>query len=621
MKKLSLLALAILLLIGVAGLSLIGQSRFGQWRIDLTEGKLYTLSNGTQNILKSISEPITLKFYYSESLTRDIPALRNYAKRVVEILREYERDADGKLVLDVIQPEVFSEEEDAAAAAGLQGLPNGQGESIYLGLVGSRGDRTEIIAMFNPQKENLLEYQISQLIYKLNRPKSLVVGVISELPVFRSMDPKTNRPRPGWLIVDQMQQLFDIRRQIDPNVDKIDDDLNMMIVIHPHLLPEKTLFALDQFVLRGGKLLVFVDPLAEADDSEAQLGDGFADRSSSLEQLFSAWGIDYDPKKVVLDLTYAHSIPVEQNGREVPHVGVLGLTGNAINREQNVIADLEGVNVASVGALLPRPGSSTQFIPLLTSGDKTELMDVDQYSVIGNHADLLAKMKPENHSYTFAALVSGVAKTAFPEGKPATSQFSDVVLSESKEPIQVIAVADTDLLSDRMWVDRQNYYGQVMATPFAANGDMLVNMVDALGGSKDLISLRSRGTYQRPFTRVDALEKAADERLREQEDALTQALAAAEKKITALSSHANGEGESAVPELSVEQKAEITKFQQEKLSIRKKLREVQRQLNSDVENLGMVLKIINITAVPVVLTLVALVFSLWRRRHKRKSND
>jgi ABC-type uncharacterized transport system involved in gliding motility auxiliary subunit len=621
MKKLSLLALAILLLIGVAGLSLIGQSRFGQWRIDLTEGKLYTLSNGTQNILKSISEPITLKFYYSESLTRDIPALRNYAKRVEEILREYERDADGKLVLDVIQPEVFSEEEDAAAAAGLQGLPNGQGESIYLGLVGSRGDRTEIIAMFNPQKENLLEYQISQLIYKLNRPKSLVVGVISELPVFRSMDPKTNRPRPGWLIVDQMQQLFDIRRQIDPNVDKIDDDLNMMIVIHPHLLPEKTLFALDQFVLRGGKLLVFVDPLAETDDSEAQLGDGFADRSSSLEQLFSAWGIDYDPKKVVLDLTYAHSIPVEQNGREVPHVGVLGLTGNAINREQNVIADLEGVNVASVGALLPRPGSSTQFIPLLTSGDKTELMDVDQYSAIGNHADLLAKMKPENHRYAFAALVSGAAKTAFPEGKPATSQFSDVVLSESKEPIQVIALADTDLLSDRMWVDRQDYYGQVMATPFAANGDMLVNMVDALGGSKDLITLRSRGTYQRPFTRVDALEKAADERLREQEDALTQALAAAEKKIAALSSPAKVEGAAAALELSVEQKAEIAKFQQEKLNIRKKLREVQRQLNSDVENLGMVLKIINIAAVPVLLTLVALIFSWWRRRHKRKSND
>ena len=611
MKKLSLPALLMLLLVGVMGLSVLGQ-----WRIDLTEGKLYTLSSGTRNILKNINDPITLKFYYSESLAREIPALRNYAKRVDELLKEYQRAADGKLKLDVIHPEVFSEEEDAAAAAGLQGLPNGRSESIYLGLAGSRGDRTETIALFNPQKENLLEYEISQLIYRLNRPAPLLVGVISGLPVFRSMDPKTNRPRPGWLIVDQMKQLFDIRRQIDPAVDKIDDDLNMLIVIHPHLLPEKTLFALDQFVLRGGKLLTFVDPFAEMDDSESMLGDGFADRSSSLDQLFTAWGIAYDPKKVVLDLGYAHSIPVEPNGRELPHAGILGLEGAAINREQNVIANLENINVASVGALSPIAGSGTQFIPLLTSSDKTELMDVEQYSAIGNHAELLAKMKPGNQRYHFAALVNGNVKTAFPDGKPATSQFSDSVLTGSSEPMQVIVVADTDVLSDRMWVDRQDYYGQVMATPFAANGDMLVNMVDALGGSMDLVSLRSRGTYQRPFTRVDALEKAASSRLREQEDALTQALSVAEQKIAALS--AQGADPAAV-ELTPEQKAEIHKFQQEKLKIRKNLRDVQRQLNSDVEHLGFVLKVINMAAVPVLLTVVTLMVSWLRRRRARRA--
>jgi ABC-type uncharacterized transport system involved in gliding motility auxiliary subunit len=615
MKKLFLPALAILLLAGVMALSTLAQ-----WRIDLTEGKLYTLSDGTRNILQNINEPVKLKFYYSESLTRDVPALRNYAKRVDELLHEYERAAKGKLVLEVIHPEVFSEEEDAAAAAGLQGLPNGRGESIYLGLAGSRGDRTETIPLFNPQKENLLEYQISQLVYKLSRPAPVVVGVISGLPVFRSMDPKTNRPRPGWLIMDQLKQLFDIRRQIDPSVDKIDDDLNMLIVIHPQMLPEKTLFAIDQFVLRGGKLLAFVDPLAEMDDSEAQLGDGFADHSSSLDQLFATWGIAYDPKKVVLDLGYAHSIPVEQNGREVPHVGVLGLEGDAINREQNVIADLENINVASVGALSKMPGSSTQFVPLLTSSDQTELMDVDQYSAIGNHADLLAKMKPGNQRYYFAALVTGAVKTAFPQGKPATSQFSGDIHTESKEPIRTIVVADTDLLSDRMWVDRQDYYGQVMATPFAANGDMLVNMVDALGGSADLISLRSRGTYQRPFTRVDALEKAANSRLREQQDALTQALSVAERKITALSIPAQGADPSAPLELSAEQKAEIVKFQQEKLRIRKNLREVQLQLNSDVERLGVVLKVINIAAVPVLLTLFALLVLLRKRLIRRRAH-
>jgi ABC-type uncharacterized transport system involved in gliding motility auxiliary subunit len=614
-----LVLLALLLLVGVALLA-----SLDKWRVDLTEGKLYTLSDGSKNILKNIDKPVTLRFYYSESLASDIPALQNYARRVEEMLREYERAANGKIILEITHPEVFSEEEDAAAAAGLQGVPNENGESIYLGLAGSLSEKPEaenqeVIALFNPQKENLLEYQISQMIYRLNRPKPLTVGVIAGLPVFRSKDYKTNLAQPQWLIVDQMQQLFDIRRQIDPSVDSIDDDLNMLILIHPNKLPEKTLFAIDQFVLRGGKLLVFVDPDAELDISEGSLGSGYADRSSDLEQLFTAWGVDYDAKKVVLDLTYAHSIRVERNGREVPHVGILGLEGSAINREQNVIADLENINIASAGALSQHPGSSTQFIPLLTSGDRTQLMDADEYSQIGRHDELLQKMKPENQRYHFAALVTGSVKTAFPAGKPATSQYAGSVLAESVQPIQLIAVADTDVLSDRMWVERQDYFGQVMATPFAANGDMLVNMVDALGGSVDLISLRSRGTYQRPFTRVDALEKAASTRLREQEDALTRALSETEKKISALHAPASDADTSAAIELTAQQKADIASFQQEKLKIRKNLREVQRQLNSDVEQLGTLLKIINITAVPLLLTIIALFVSLVRARRARRA--
>lgn len=614
-----LVLLAGVLLVGVALLA-----NLDQWRVDLTEGKLYTLSDGSKNILKNMDKPVTLRFYYSASLARDIPVLQNYARRVEEMLREFERSANGKLILEIIHPEVFSEEEDAAAAAGLQGIPNGRGESIYLGLVGlpdgsSADQKQEQIALLNPQKEHLLEYEISQMVYRLNRAAPITVGMISSLPVLRSVDRKTNLVKPHWLIIDQLQQLFEIRRQIDPAVDSIDDDLNLLIVVHPNKLPEKTLFAIDQFVLRGGKLLVFVDPVAEQDDSEGSLGGGYADRSSDLEQLFTAWGIDYDAGKVVLDLTYAHSIPVEMNGRTVPHVGILGLDGKAINREQNVIAELENINIASAGALSQRAGSSTQYVPLLTSGDRTQLMDAEEYSLIGRHNELLSKMKAEDKHHHFAVWISGPVKTAFPEGKPATSAYAGSVLTESAQPIQVIVVADTDVLSDRMWVQRQDYFGQVMATPFAANGDMLVNMVDALGGSADLISLRSRGTYQRPFTRVDALEKAASARWREQEDALTRALSETEKKISAL--HApSADGDPASPvELTAEQKAEIASFQQEKLKIRKNLREVQRQLNSDVEQLGSALKIINITAVPALLTIVALGISLLRRRRARRA--
>lgn len=605
--------LAVVLLGGVALLS-----TMDQWRIDLTEGKLYTLSQGSRNIIGNISgEPVTLTLYFSEKQARDIPVLRNYARRVEEMLREYERVADGKLVLEIMHPEVYSEEEDAAAAAGLQGIPNGQGETLYLGLVGRHGDKQETIAFFNPQKENVLEYDISQLVYRLSRPAPVTIGVISGLPVFRSMDYKTNRPRPAWLITDQVMKLFDIRRQIDPAVDKIDDDLNLLLVIHPNMLPEKTLFAIDQFVMRGGKLLVFVDPYAEQDDSDATLMAGFVDRSSSLDQLFAAWGVDYDPKKVVLDLGFAHNIPYEPGGREVPHVGVLGLEGDAINREQNVIAELENINIASAGALSQRPGSSTQFIPLLHSSDRTQLMDTEAYSMAGRHDELLRKMQPGNQRYHYAALVSGPVKSAFPNGKPATSGYADPVLTEAKQPLQMIVVADTDVLSDRMWVERQDFFGQVMATPFAANGDMLVNMIDALGGSADLISLRSRGTYQRPFTRVDELEKAASTRLREQEEALTRALSETERKISELSQPAKNADDMAL-ELSPEVKAEIANFQQQKLQIRKNLREVQRELNRDVEQLGMVLKVINIAAVPALLTVLALVLSFVRSRRARR---
>jgi ABC-type uncharacterized transport system involved in gliding motility auxiliary subunit len=618
MRKLSsgvgLAVLAALLLAGATVLS-----SLDNWRIDLTQGKLYTLSDGSKNIVRNLSEPVTLTFYYSETLARNIPAVRNYARRVEEILREYERAASGKIVLHVVHPEEFSDEEDAAAAAGLQGVPNGQGQSIYLGLAGTRGDRSESIPLFNPQKEDVLEYDISQLVYRLSRQSPVTIGVITGLPVFRSMDFKTNRPRPAWLILDQVQKLFDIRRQIDTSVDKIDDDLNLLVLVHPRMLPEKTLFAIDQFVMRGGKVLVFVDPVAERDDSEAIFGQGFADRSSSLDELFTAWGVDYDPTKVVLDLTDAHSMPVQPGGPDVPHVGILGLEGAAINRDHNVIAELENINIASAGALAQHPGSTTTFTPLLTSGEKTQLMAADQYSTIGRHDELLRKMQPGNQRYHFAALVTGPVKTAFPGGKPATSEYTGNILTESQQPLQAIVVADTDVLSDRMWVEAQDYGTQVMATPFAANGDMLVNMIDALGGSADLISLRSRGTYQRPFTRVDALEKAASEQWRAEQDALEQALSETENKINALNKPAEGADPAAEVELTPAQKAEVASFQQEKLRIRKNLRDVQRKLNSDVEQLGMQLKVINMAAVPLLLTILALLMALVRARRARRA--
>ena len=563
-------------------------------------------------------------------MAQEIPALATYAERVQEMLNEYVRLSNGKLQLQVVNPTVFSQQEDAAAAAGLTAFPNGNGETIYLGLAGDRASQHEVIEFFSPQRENLLEYDISQLIFRLNRAKPVTAAVIGGLPVFRSMDYKTRAVRPPWVVIDQLQKVFDVRQIIDTNIDAVDADVDLLLIVHPRMLPEKTLYAIDQYVLRGGKVMVFVDPVAEMDDSEAMMGTGFTDRSSTLEKLFDVWGIDYDPKKVVLDLEFSHSIPVTEYGREVPHVGVLGLHDEAINRTQNVIADLDNINLASAGALMPKAGASTTFVPLLSSSVQSQLMDAETNVLIGNHEELLRKFHPENKHYAFAAWVAGSVKTAFPDGRPIVGEGENKPvtaapdvnhLSQSVQPAQVIVVADTDVLTDRLWVQVQDFYGQKNIEPFAANGDMLTNMVEALTGSTDLIGVRSRGKYQRPFTRVDELEKAASSRFRDEQDKLMTRLSETEQKIAAMnkSPAAGVNGElPVVADLMPEQQAEVASFQQEKLIIRKNLREVQRQLNADVDRLGFLLKIINIVAVPLVLTLFALLLSLLRARRARR---
>lgn len=610
------LALVLVLLAGVALLS-----TFKSARIDLTADKLYTLSAGSRNILKELSAPIDLTLYYSEALAKDQPMLRNYARRVQDLLQEYARLSDGKIRLHVIKPDVYSEEEDHAAVAGLQGIPTGDGQKIFLGLVGERGEQHETVPFFNPQHESLLEYEISQLVYRVGRGKPATVAVISGLPIFRSMDPRTNQVRPPWAVLDQLKEVFDVRQILDTKLSSIEPDVDLVILVHPRLLPEKTLYAIDQFVLRGGKLLVFVDPVAELDDSEDVMSAGFTDKSSTLDKLFDAWGIRFDPQAVLLDREYAHNIPTAQYGREVPHVGILGLHDNAINREQNVIAELDDINIGSAGIIEHVPGAATAFVPLLMSSTQSQMLGAEKYSVVGNHEDLLRQFQPDGHAKVIAALVSGMVSSAYPQGEPLLAGekpgVSAAHLTVSAQPVQVMVVADTDVLADRMWADVQDFYGQKVVRPFAANADMVTNMIDALTGSSDLISLRSRGTYQRPFTRVDELERAASSRLKAQQDALMDSLAETEKKIAALDQQEQGTG--AEQAVSAEQQAALEAFQQQKYDTRKRLREVQRQLNSDVERLGVVLKLINMLAVPAVLGVLLLVLSWFRSRRAKRA--
>lgn len=593
MKKSGFVGIAALLLLAVALISLLPPLR-----LDLTEDKLYTLSTGTLNLLDKLDgEPVQLTLYYSDSVSKDIPTLRAYARRVTEMLREYQLHGHGKIKLTVVDPEPFSENEDKAAAAGLQGRPAGNNDTIYFGLVVEKGEhKREVISFFNAEKEASLEYDISQLVYRVSREKPVMVGIISDLPIFQHRDmssPQVIKPK---IILEQLRQMFDIKRVYDNHIDKIEDDIDLLMLVHPRLWPESTLYAIDQFVLRGGRLVVFMDPDAEMDESEKGLFDAaaFQDRSSSLEQLLTAWGVQYDSTKILLDYQYAHAIPVTRYGQALPHVGVLGIRDAGINHDDAMTTSVDQVNLATTGVLAAAPGASTHFTMLMQSSGEAQLITAEQYRKASNHEVLLQHFQSDHKGpYAIAAHITGPAKTAFPDKKDG--------LMASKQDISVVLFADTDILDDRMWVQVDDVYGQPVATPWASNSDLIVNVMEKLSGSVDLISVRGRGSYNRPFDRVIALERAASERLRAEQENLQQRLTETEKQLQSLTEENKAQ-------------AEIDKFQAQRLQIRKNLRDVQHQLNRDIEELGSTLKIVNILAVPAVLAFIAIVIAIYRRK-------
>ncbi len=625
---------AAILLLSAAVINNLG----GSMRIDLTDQKLYSLSEGSQNIVKSADKPINLYYFFSEKVSEDIPQLRNYAKRVEELLQEYVLLSDGKLVLHKVDPEPFSEEEDQATEYGLQAVPIAAGgDKLYFGLVAvTESGEKEIISFFQPDKEEFLEYDISKLIYKVINTEPVTVGLLSTLEVDGGFDMMTRQRKPSWMVMDQIKQLFEVKT-VPTDTDAIDKAIDVLMIVHPKLLPEKTLYAIDQFVLGGGKAIAFVDPSAESDVSEMGLMSENTERYSDLEQLFKAWGINYSIEQVLGDGRYAMHVNLGAGRRTEPHLGVLAFDREAMSSDDIITSQLESINFSSSGVLGAAEGATTQFTPLVSSSNQSMLFDRVEFQTMGEPRDLFNKFKPKGDYYVVAARVQGPVKTAFPQGRPKVTPDakSDDKSAAEKEPkkdadkaesipqltssdnINVIVVADTDVLSDRLWVQVQDFFGQRVAQPWASNGSFVVNSIDNLGGSADLIKIRSRGHFTRPFTLVDELERQAEVRFREQEQNLMQTLKETEDKLAALQKQP--EDGSSMVELSDEQKAEVAKFEHEKLQIRKKLREVQHQLNQDIDALGTRLKAINIGAVPVFLTVLALMMYVSRVRSRKRA--
>lgn len=597
-----------LLLIAIVfvGFNVLSNNLFKNAQLDFTEQKLYTLSAGTQQLLQELPEPVSLQYFYSDKATRDVPMLRNYAQRVTELLDAYVRMADGKLSLEVIDPEAFSAAEDRAAALGLQAVPLEQdGAQLYFGLAAenSQGDQ-QVIPFFALDQEELLEYEISRLISSVAEPERAVIGLLTSLPLNGGFDVQAGQPLPAWTILEELRQQFRLE-SLAEDIDLIPAGIDTLLLVHPKNLSQATQYAIDQFVLAGGTLLAFVDPYSEIDTGAATPGELATDKTSDLPELFKAWGIRMLPEQVLADGAYAMSVGVGPQQRAVRHPGWLNLPRAALNRSDVLTSQLNSITVATAGILEPLADASTQFTPLLYSSEYAMPLPVQRFAMLQNPEELLADLEPTGERYVLAARVSGPVKTAFAEGIEGHGQGL-----HSADNINVIVVADSDILSDRMWVQVQDFFGQRLPQPWADNGSFVINALDNLSGSDALISIRSRGNSSRPFTLVDNLQRQAQERLQQKEQVLQARLAATEEQLFALQQASDPEQDLG---LTAEQQATMEQYLAEKLTIRKELREVRYQLNADIESLGTKLKFFNIGIMPILLTFMLIMLGLSRR--------
>ena len=617
-------------------------------RIDLTQDDLYSLSPGTKNIVSDLQGPLEIMFFYSESATEDTPQIRTYANRVQELLREIIIASNNRISLSVIDPQPFSEEEDLATQFGIQAVPISQGTpGIYFGLVvaqpedqenNPQGRAAETLPLIRPELEQFLEYEFMKLITKVNEPDLQVVGLLTELDIDGGFDPVAGQATAQWMIMDIIRQLYAVQR-VDNTAGEIGEEIDILMIVHPQGLSEQMLYAVDQFVMRGGKTMVFLDPNADSMVSRTQQGNLIpAGMSSELPGLLEAWGIEFPGDKVLTDNELALRVSMGQGQRPIAHLGMLGAQRNFLTQSDSVTSRLETINMSSPGMIRQAAGANTRFEALIVSSSDSMLMDARLLEDVTDPSILFDEFVSADISHTIAARISGVIKTAFPDGRPIDpvevtdeeidepdSEITDAVVAEeepvpehlnsSNSEVNILVFADTDMLSDRMWVQVGQFMGQRIPRPFSNNGDMVINALDNLSGGADLSSIRGRGTYSRPFTRVIQLQRQADDRLRVEEAELLDRLAEAEASLAELNQDENGE---LVGQVTPQIQAEVDRFNEQMLETRRSLRDVQYQLTEDIEQLGANLKLINTALIPVLLSLLALLLS-YLRAQRRKS--
>lgn len=681
-------------------------------RVDLTEHDLYTLSDGTDELIQGLSRPVTVKLFFSQDGTQEIVPLRNYQKRVSELLTEMQAIAPEKLQFEQIDPLPFSEAEDQAAAYGLDAAPVAPGQSIYFGLVAvpaenanaekgeevelSEDQSAEIIAFLQPDREAFLEYDVAQLIHKVGNPKKPVLGLMTGLEVGGGFDLMSRQRNQPWLTVQQMESLYDVRR-IQETDTALPENLDVLVMIQPKVPNDELLYAIDQFALKGGRVLAFMDPVANSDQQNPMTG-AEPVAAADWNRLFHGWGVALNPQQVIGDMNLALMVNQGQGQQPMRHVAIQNYPEQNIARTP-FTSQISQINMATPGEWLawgPDAGGefeesandatvtetaddaaaesettaqnetetetetdaekeaaldnelvaneadsaiaqaeppsevlsatelkhyqaiATEIQPLISTSENSGLLDAALFGAGTDVMELNNAFQSDGKQRSVGILLSGTGVSAFPEGPPEpaedgpTSDAQDHLVSGE---INAVLIADTDLLTDYLWVQVMGQFrGQSIAQPFADNGDFFLNALEHMSGNKALMDIRSRGTYSRPFTTVEDLRIAAEQRFREQEQQLNQQLEETERKLAELQP-----ADQETLELTQEQQQALLDFQQERLTIRKSLRNVNLQLNQDIRDLGLKIKALNIFLVPALLFIFAVVFFTLRQKHMERA--
>ncbi|HBC86782.1 MAG TPA: hypothetical protein DCZ94_07505 [Lentisphaeria bacterium] len=587
-------------------------------RLDLTEEKLYTLSQSTRSVLKKLDTPVTLKLYYTKS--SNMPSfLKNYAARVLDLLNEYRQTAGSRIIIEKYDPVPDSEAEDSAVMDGVTGQPLNTGDKIYLGLAVQCLDQTVALPFLSPDREQLLEYDVTRAISQITRTRKSLIGVMSALPVMGQkptpmmMQMGQFNQTPPWMAFRELKTDYELL-EIPMASEKIDPSIELLVIVHPAGISEKMQYAIDQYILKGGKVIAFLDPYsfyaaATAKNDRTAMQPPMT--NSSLDKLLKAWNIGFDQEMVVADMTYCKRMVTPEKRMSFPTV--IDITSDGLNKEEVFTSQLESVTEAFGGAFTGEPADGLKKSILMKSTRDSHLIN----SYLASNFEMVVKeFKPDDKEYALAIKLSGKFKTAFPDGKPEAAGKKEAApagdsIKESQKDSVVVLIADSDMIFDELCVKTSNIFGQTITQPLNDNLSLFYNLVGYMAGDSDLIQIRSRKVISRPFNVVKTMQSQAEQKFKNKILELEEDLTKAQERLSKLQEQKSKNQKSI---LSPEQKEEIKNFRQKETKAKQDLKVLRKELRQGIDSLETRLKWINIALMPGIVILFGIGFAIFRNR-------